>query len=514
MSSLNSSVSALIIWMAAFGAVPASADRGPDQTPAADALPALPRLDLNGFLPAIQQQVQQAYDNARAHPENADANGTLGMVFDAYEQYDAALVCYDRARRLDPRSFRWLYLLGSVQAAQGRHQDAAQTFADALHLKPDDTPATLRRAESLLAIGQSQEAGAIYQLVAQAQPDRADAFYGLGRMAAARGDWAGAAAAYQKACDLFPSYGPAHYALATALRKLGRDAESQQQLALYEQNRTAVPPQADPLRGEVTMLNLGSVTHIRRGADLEQAGRIAEAIEEQLAALRVDPQSVQAHTNLISLYGRLGRYHEATQHYEAALALDPSQAGIHYNYGVLLLRQQDDVKAADAFRETLRLNPHYVEAHTNLGAIYGNRGHITEALQQFNAALADRPTDHVAHFQIGRMLAADERYDEAIEHLKQTLVPEDASTPRYLYALGATYARAGRSVGRTEIPADGQGASGGPPPGPTGRRHRSRPADVGTGRAEIDASPASCHPIARRRRHPHRRCGARAAPLP
>ena len=205
-----------------------------------------------------------------------------------------------------------------------------------------------------------------------------------------------------------------------------------------------MPPQADPLRGEVAMLNLGSVTHIRRGADLEQAGRIAEAIDEQLAALRVDPQSVQAHINLISLYGRLGRYQEATQHYEAALALDPNQADLHFNYGVLLLKQQDDTGAAEAFRETLRLNPHRVEAHTNLGAIYENRGSVAEALQQFNAALADRPTDRVANFHIGRYLANEARYDEAIEHLKQTLVPEDASTPRYLYALGATYARAGR----------------------------------------------------------------------
>ena len=444
MSSLSFSISALLIWIAAFGAVQASTDRGAHQTTASDALPALPRVDLTGFLPAIRQQIQQAYDNTRAHPEDADANGALGMVLDAYEQYDAALVCYDRARRLDLRSFRWRYLLGAVQAAQGRHQDAAQTLADALHLKPDDAPARVRRAESLLAIGQSQEAGAIYQLLAQTQPDRADVFYGLGRVAAARSDWASAAVAYQKACDRFPPYGPAHYALAIALRKLGRDAESQQQLVLYEQNRTAVPPQADPLRGEVAMLNLGSVTHIRRGADLEQAGRIAEAIDEQLAALHVDPQSVQAHINLISLYGRLGRYHEATQHYEAALALDPNQADLHFNYGILLLKQQDDTGAAQAFRETLRLNPHRVEAHTNLGAIFENRGSVAEALQQFNAALADRPTDRVANFHIGRYLANEARYDEAIEHLKQTLVPEDASTPRYRYALGATYARAGR----------------------------------------------------------------------
>jgi len=411
---------------------------------AAETLPPLPRLDLTGYLPAVQQQVQQAYGNARTHPDDAAANGALGMVFDAYEQYDAAAICYDRARRLDPRSFRWLYLLGWVQAAQGQHQDAAHTLAEALRINADDTFAKLRRADSLLTIGQLDEAGTIYQQVAMAQPDRADVHYGLGRVSAARGDWQSAMTAYQKACELFPSYGPAHYALATAFRKLGRDAEAQQQLRLYEQDKTAGPPQHDPLRGDVAMLNLGSAAHIRRAADLERAGRIDEAIAEEEAALRVDPNAVQAHINLIALYGRVGRLRDATEHYQAAVALDPTQADLHYNYGILLLKQKDDTAAMAAFKETLRLNPHYAEAHSHLGAIYGNRGNISEAIQQFNAALAERPTDRLAHFQLGRMAANEGRYDEAIEHLTQTLVPEDANTPLYLYALGATYARAAR----------------------------------------------------------------------
>jgi len=158
----------------------------------------------------------------------------------------------------------------------------------------------------------------------------------------------------------------------------------------------------------------------------------------------VDPNAVQAHINLIALYGRVGRLRDATEHYQAAVALDPTQADLHYNYGILLLKQKDDTAAMAAFKETLRLNPHYAEAHSHLGAIYGNRGNISEAIQQFNAALAERPTDRLAHFQLGRMAANEGRYDEAIEHLTQTLVPEDANTPLYLYALGATYARAAR----------------------------------------------------------------------
>ena len=345
------SIAVLLILAFALPAGAARAARG-------ESLPDLPRLNLDNFLPAVRQQVRQAYASAEANPKDAEASGGLGMVLDAYEQYDAAAACYQRAHLLDPRSFRWLYYLGWVQAAQGQHEDAAATLHEAVRLRPEDWPAALSLAENLLAIGQWDQAGNLYLTISKTPPESAEAHYGLGRVAAARGDAAAAAAAYLKSCELFPAYGAAHYALALAYRTLGRDAEARQQFGLYEQNRTAVPPLDDTLRREVAALNRGSVAHLRRGADLEQAGRIAEAIIEQQEALRVDPQTVQAHINLISLYGRQGQYHEATAHYRAALALDPHQADVHYNYGVLLRKQGKPQEAATAFQEAVRINPY------------------------------------------------------------------------------------------------------------------------------------------------------------
>ena len=409
----------------------------------ADSLPDLPHLKIDNFLPAVRQQVEQAYAAAQADLRDAEASGKLGMMLDAYEQYDSAAACYRRAHFLDSRSFRWLFYLGWVQAAQGSYADAVKILHEALQLKPDDVPTELRLAESLLAIGQWDEARDLYQAVSRAHPESAEARYGLGRVSAARGDVAAAAADYLRSCELFPSYGAAHYALAMAYRKLGHEEASRQQFALYEQNKTAAPPLDDPLRREVTALNLGSVAHIRRGADLERAGRIDEAVSEQLEALRVDPGAVQAHINLVSLYGRLGRFDEAASHYQAAVAIDSNQADLQYNYGVLLLKQGKTDAAEKAFLEAVRINPHYADAHDNLGSVYEQQGRLTEAFRQFSAAVDARPDDRAAHFHLGRILANQQKYDDAIQHFLKTLEPEDENTPRNLYALGATYARAG-----------------------------------------------------------------------
>jgi tetratricopeptide (TPR) repeat protein len=406
-------------------------------------LPDLPQLSMANFLPAIRQQVQQAYMAAQANPKSAEASGNLGMVLDAYEQYESAEACYRRAHLLESGSFRWVFYLGWVQAAQGNYGEAAMTLGEALRMRPGYLPGQLKLADSLLAAEQKEASGKIYQTVIKQYPESAEAHYGLGRVYSARGDATAAATSYLKACKLFPPYGAAHYALALAYRKLGEAAKSQQHFSLYEQNMTTVPPLDDPLRFAVSELNLGAVAHIRRGAVFEQAGKIDEAIIEHQRALQVDPQLVQAHINLISLYGRLGQLDKAMEHYRAAFNLNPNQADIHYNYGILLLKQGKKQEAERAFQQALQINPYYAEAHNNLGSLYEQQGRLEEALRQFERAVENRPNYRLAHFHMGRILANQKSYDEAIQHFLKTLTPEDENTPGYLYALAATYARAG-----------------------------------------------------------------------
>ena len=73
------------------------------------------------------------------------------------------------------------------------------------------------------------------------------------------------------------------------------------------------------------------------------------------------------------------------------------------------------------------------------------QGRLNDAVRQFEEAVENRPNDRAAHFHLGRLRANQAEYDEAIQHFLKTLTPEDESTPRYLYALAATYARAGNS---------------------------------------------------------------------
>ncbi|MGH9801219.1 MAG: tetratricopeptide repeat protein, partial [Blastocatellia bacterium] len=95
------------------------------------------------------------------------------------------------------------------------------------------------------------------------------------------------------------------------------------------------------------------------------------------------------------------------------------------------------------FQTCLRLNPHYAEAHYNFGVIIEGEGKLNEAATHFRKAIENKSGYADAHFHLGRILVNQDKLAEAIEQFQKSLTPDDEDTPRNLYALGATYIRAG-----------------------------------------------------------------------
>jgi tetratricopeptide (TPR) repeat protein len=407
-------------------------------------LPEIPRLDIAVFPPETQKQVQQAYESALLHPGDAEASGKLGMVLDLYNRLDEGAACYQRAHSLDSRAFKWLYYLGMLLAKQKRSAEAAEAFREALRLEPAYAPARPKLAENLLAAGKLDESQQVYSAIVKEFPNSAEAHYGLGRIAVFRGELAEARASFRRACELFPPYGAAHYSLAQVERKLGEDADAAEQIKLYEANKNVVPPVEDPLRDALRALDMGAVSHLQRGVALEQVGRLDDATAETERAVQLDPSLVQGHANLIILYGRKGNVQKAEEHYGAVLALNPDQfPKAHYDYGVLLMRGGRYREAEEAFRRAIHANPSYAEAHNNLGALLQHQGRISEAAEEFRKTLESEPNYRQAHFNLGRILVNQGNYQAGIEEFEKILSPVDEKTPSYLYALGATYGRAG-----------------------------------------------------------------------
>jgi len=101
------------------------------------------------------------------------------------------------------------------------------------------------------------------------------------------------------------------------------------------------------------------------------------------------------------------------------------------------------MEAAEAFQSCLRFNPYYAEAHHNYAVIIEREGKLDEAAAHYRKAIENKPGYRSAHYHLGRVLVNQNKLSDAIEQFLQTLTPEDEDTPRFTYALGATYVWAG-----------------------------------------------------------------------
>ena len=404
-------------------------------------LPDLPVLRLDGFEADVRTQLRQAEEAARARPHVAEASGRLGMMLHAHEQYELAAPCYARARRLAPRELRWPYYHGLVQTALGEHREAVAAFKTALRLQPDDVPSQLRLADVLLAAGEFQESQALYEALLRKGAAITQARYGLGQIAVATGREAAGIEHYLQAVAAFPAYGRAHYALALALRDQGRMAEAQEHLALSQRHRYQEPGLEDPLLRTVAELNTTASDQLLQGTFLEATGKLEPSIAAHERALQKNPALVQAHINLISLYTRAKQFEKAEEHYWAAVAANPELADSHFSFGLLLVQMGRPTQAEEAFRRSLERNPFNPEAHFNYALIIERDGRLEEAATHYRQAIENDPGHRLAHFHLGMILVSEERPSDAIPHFREILAPDDDDTPRFTYALGATYAR-------------------------------------------------------------------------
>lgn len=408
---------------------------------------AVPLVDVTGFEPEIRRQIETARRVAVARPREAEASGRLGMILQAYERYEQAAVFLARAHGLAPGEFRWAFNLGVVRGELGQMAEAVEALRRARELRADHLPTRLRLAEGLLARGEVAASRELYESIRREGVGEASACYGLGRLAALEGKLAEAISLFERALGLYPEYGAAHYAYGMALRDQGRLEEARQHLALSQEHRLKRPLVADPYLTEVAELNLGATLHLTRGRALEAAGRLAESVAEHEQALQSRPGLVQAHINLINLYGRLGKPQQALEHYRAALELSPEMPDLHYNHGVLLVAGGEPRQAAEAFQRVLRLNPFHAEAHHNYGVIIEQEGRLDEAAGHYRAALREKPGYRSAHFHLGRILLNQGKVREGLEQFQQALEPPpppgDVEAPGYFYALGAAWSMVG-----------------------------------------------------------------------
>ena len=130
--------------------------------------------------------------------------------------------------------------------------------------------------------------------------------------------------------------------------------------------------------------------HISRGNELTVAGDFAEAAAEYEKALSIDPENIDALTNLGVAYYQQGQLDRAIEQYSKAIEIAPDDAGIHSNLAAAYVQKHQVSEqsahldsALEEYQKAVELDANLAEAHFGLGIVYMLLGQNDKAIQSF-----------------------------------------------------------------------------------------------------------------------------------
>jgi protein O-GlcNAc transferase len=258
---------------------------------------------------------------------------------------------YREILQTDPRQADALHFLGVLALQTGRNDMAVDLIGRAIAQNGRVPAFHNNLGNALKAQGKLQEAATSYAQALTQQPNHVGALFNLGLVLQTQGKLEDAAAAYRQALRLKPDYAEAHGNLGNTLQTQGRLEEAVVCYGLALRYR----PNFAEVHG-----NLGNV--------LMAQGKYAEAVTAHGRALTFKPDFAEAHNNLGLVLLEQGDVDAAVASYRRALTHKPAYAEAHINLGNALREQGQGAEAAASYQRALVLDPDNTDARLALAS--------------------------------------------------------------------------------------------------------------------------------------------------
>ncbi len=359
-----------------------------------DKLEPVPETDITGTeriaREAITQTRTRLADRLQQDPGDAAdlaaGYGELAALYQLFHIDSAAALCWENARTLQPRDFRWLYYAAYLALNSGQTEKALDLFREARELNPNYRPLDLRMGQLWLDTDQLDKAQAELDKAAAEPGLRAAALYYLGQIDLLRHDYQAAQQHLSEALTINPEATEVHYPLAQAYRQLGKPELSRQHLARFKQR---VPDAEDPLVTELQTVLKTSHWEFRLGLKASMERRDYQAASEHFRqGLEIDPDNLAARVSYARALYLAGQVEAAEEQLDRVLADDPEQILANFLLAVLSESRDKPEQAIARYQRVLELDPEHEGAHFYLGNLLFHQGRFREAAAQYRLALA------------------------------------------------------------------------------------------------------------------------------
>lgn len=337
---------------------------------------------------------------ADEQPQYVQASLLLAEAQEASGHVDAAVGTLQTVLRDQPKLLRAQVQLAEVYERQQKWSTAADTWARAQALSPQNTQIAPRRAAALSKAGRPTDAIAVLQDALKQQPGDVRLSFMLAQAQHESGDLDSAEATARSLHAAHPDDTRATYLFAQILDARGR----------YQDEIDLVKPEIARLRAAPATADQAAMLLGSEGLALQQLHKDDEAIGVFKDALTLAPDDPLRYVLLIQGYSAANRHKEAIDEGELARQKFAGDSSVLYQ----------------------------------LGEAYDRAGRKADAEQVFRGLIAHDPLDAPALNYLGYMFAEQgTSLDEAVSLIERALKVEPGN-PSYLDSLGWAYLQEGK----------------------------------------------------------------------
>jgi tetratricopeptide (TPR) repeat protein len=172
-----------------------------------------------------------------------------------------------------------------------------------------------------------------------------------------------------------------------------------------------------------------------RGVQLQRSGDLHGARAAYEAALRANPRSVEALSNLGMVQLTLGRHEEAIQCFSQALAIQPELPGVRQYLGLAYYKGGEFARARTELETVIRKQPRDAKSQHLLGLVRLGEGDLEHAVTELNKAVLLEPGNVAAAQTLATTWLALRNTAEAKKVLDGPLSRVDTADTRMIRGL-------------------------------------------------------------------------------
>jgi len=371
----------------------------------------------------------------KADPQNVEAHFLLGTVYEGKRDLENAARSLGEVLRLNPRASAAQVRLAMIEMQRNNVQAAIQLVDQVATDQPENVPALLVLARSLVAKGDLTRAAEVTAKLVERAPQSPAVQNQAGMLAMAKGDRAGARAAFEKALALADTMVEPLTGLVTLDLQEKKPAQARARL----EARLAKTPDA-------------SAVLALAGRTWAATGDPAKSEEYLKRAIAADASNLDAYSVLGSLYLQQQKPDQAVAEFDKMAAKQPGAIGPATLSALILQGQGKEQEAQQRYERLVEANPKAAVAANNLAWMYASRGEqLDRALQLAQAAKAELPENPQVSDTLAFVYLKKDLPSLAVPLLRQA-VEKEPSNAAFHYRLGLAYSGTGdKAAARQEL---------------------------------------------------------------